>query len=547
MKVFSRLCVAWFRWLALVAVLVFTAWACVSHPLAQPTPDPVIQSMGQVPVVLMRQLDLLFMVDNSPSMKPKQDKMRDQFPQLIEALRDPTDQSLPDLRIAIVDSDLGSGAGASIRCPADATGIYGDMGKFQMRGAATCGANSDAQWLEFTKGSPVNFKGELKEVFGCLASNVGVAGCGLEHQLAAIEWAFYVKDNQSQLAFLRPDAYLGVVILTDEDDCSATPQTGMFNPRFAAESGSLRCSTRGHVCDGVTLAPPTEAPVSVPYESCHARVDSTCDDAKVDTSGATTCNPLVDVRQLATEVKALKGADADEKILVAGIFGTPRKGDNSAKKYVIDKLTENGNTVWGYWPICYDPAYMPSGSGYDATAGEHGATGGLRISAFLNEFKTENALSYSICESDFGPAMAGIGKRLQVMMRNLCVPFKLVDTSDDPGIQPDCRIAFKRPQQTTDANGKVSVALVEDVDPVPACDAARKPDCWELKLGNPNGSAEEQETARRCPATTATPSQLINVVRKPDDGLPDGTLAVMYCLSCVDLPDGIPKKKGCDY
>ncbi len=544
MKVCSRLYVAWFRWLALGMVLVFTVWACVSHPLAQPTPDPVQVTQGQVLVAPMRKLDLLFMVDNSPSMAPKQEKMAAQFPSLIDALRDPTDQSLPDLRVAIIDSDLGSGL--SGRCTKSAR--YGDMGKFQMRDAATCGANADARWLEQTKGSPVNFSGELKDVFKCFATKVGVEGCGFEHQLAAIEWAFYLPDNASQKEFLRQEAYLGIVILTDEDDCSATPNTAMFNPAYVGESGSLRCATRGHVCDGITLVSPTTEAVSAPYESCHARTDTTCDDAKDDASGMTACNPLVDVGQLAKEVKDLKGDAADDKILVAGIYGTPRKGDTSAKRYVIDKAIDEGNPagpqVFDYWPICYDPDYMPSGSGFDLTAAVHGATGGLRISAFLKEFKAENGLSYSICESDFGPAMAGIGKRLGEIMNDLCVPFKVVDISDASGIQADCRVAYSRPAGF-DAKG--NQVFKEDKDGIPACDASHTSGCWELKLGNANGTADEQETARRCPAQGSTPSQMINIIRKPGETLDDGTKAVMYCLSCVDALPGMQPKKGCDY
>lgn len=539
MKLRSRLYISSLRWLALLAVLVFAAWACVSHPLAQPTPDPVQETHGQIVVAPLRQLDLLFMIDNSGSMKPKQDKMRAQFPTLIEALRDPRDQSLPDLRIAIIDSDLGAGRSAS--CPK--SDRYGDVGRFQMRNAAECGANPDARWLELTKGNAINFKGELKDVFGCLASAVGVAGCGLEHQLGAIDWAFWLSDNASQKEFLRDQAYLGIVILTDEDDCSATPESTLFAAKHLGESGSLRCSTQGHVCEGVTLPMPATAPLSVPYESCHARTDRTCEDGKDDSN----CNPLLDVKKLASNLKALKSKDVDEKLLVAAIYGRPRQGETAEKKYVIDKVVESGVELWGYRPICYDPDYMPSGSGYDQTAADHGAAGGLRISAFLNEFKKENALGYSICESDFGPAMEGIGERLRKMMYNLCVPFKVVDTSDTPGVQADCRVAYKRRVKKVGADGQTTVAFEEDKDPIPACDDSHTPPCWELKLGNANGSADEQETARRCPATAATLSQWINIVRKPGDELEDGTQAVMYCLSCVEALPGMPPKKGCDY
>jgi hypothetical protein len=539
------------RWTTVLPVLPLGLWACVSHPLTQPIPEPRQVTDAYITVAPVRHLDLLFMIDNSPSMKPKQDKMKAQFPKLIDALRDPDDHTLPDLRIAIVDSDLG--AGNSTRC--SATRVYGDKGQFQMRGAADCGAKADARWLQYTQGQAVNFTGELSTVFGCLASNVGVAGCGYEHQLAALEWAFYFGDNKNQWDFLRPEAYLGIVLLTDEDDCSAPPESKMFQPTNPNESGSLRCATRAHACDGATLTYPTTAPLSVPYESCHARTDATCDEFQVDTSSATSCNPLMSLSQLADEVKQLKGggAEADSKILVAAIYGTPRAGDTVARPYKID-LTPNPDSppspiaqVYDYWPICYDPDFMPAGSGFDKTAADHGATGGLRIKAFLDQFKPANRLDYSICESDFGPAMDGIGKTLRNMMGNLCVPFKLADSSDEPGVQADCRVVYRTPRTVTDANGVASLVYDESPESLPRCDASRTPDCWEVKLGNTSGTADEQETAKRCPAKGSAPSQMINVVRKPGTTLVEGTKVGMQCVTCVDLPPGMPPIKGCDY
>ena len=68
------------RWLALGAGLLVCLWSCVSHPLAQPTPEPGQESDGHITIVPMRHLDLVFMVDNSPSMKPRQDKMHNPMP-----------------------------------------------------------------------------------------------------------------------------------------------------------------------------------------------------------------------------------------------------------------------------------------------------------------------------------------------------------------------------------------------------------------------------------------------------------------------------------
>ena len=538
------------RWAVLGAALPLALWACVSHPLAQPYPQPVQETDAQVTIVPMRRLDLLFMVDNSPSMKPKQDKMKEQFPKLIEALRDPLEGTLPDLRIAILDSDLGDAL--SGRCGTSAT--YGDRGTFQMRDATGCGANADARWLEYTKNQPINFTGELSGVFGCLASNLGVEGCGFEHQLGALEWAFYLEENKSQWDFLRPEAYLGIVILTDEEDCSAPPDTGMFAKWERTEAPSLRCATRAHVCDGMAFDYPSTGAVSVPYASCRARTDDTCA-GDVDTSQATSCNPLLKISRLADSVKQLKGGAeaATEKILVAGIYGTPRAGEAASAVYKIDLTPDLSRPdvpdakVLDYWPICYDPNFLPTASGFDKNAADHGATGGLRIDAFLDQFSENRRLKYSICEPDFGPAMKGIGDALTVMMGDLCVPFQLLDTSDEPGLQADCRVAYRIPRAATDEQGKVTLVYDEKAESLPACDATRTPDCWEVIPGKADGSSELEKRAwKSCPAKDGRLSQMVNVVRKPGDNLPVGTKAVMQCLTCVALPPGIPAPKGCE-
>jgi hypothetical protein len=536
------------RWFFLLAGVPFALWACTSHPLSQPAPSPGIQTDAEVIVKPIKQLDLLFMIDNSNSMESKQQKMKEQFPRLIEALRDPSDKTLPDLRVAIVDSDLGSGAsGASTKCGRPG---YGDHGKFQMRDPGSCGVADNAQWLQFTHNKPDNFEGSISDVFGCIAGKIGTGGCGYEHQLGAIHWAFYLKDNEKQLEFIRPNAYLGIVLLTDEDDCSAPHDTLMFEAKDPGSSTSLRCATRGHTCGKTPVTYPTTDSVIVPYASCHARTDETCDSSKVDTSQPTDCNPLLDIKKIADDIKKLKGDEADDKILVAAIYGTPLANDHSAKAYKIDKVArdkDSSDLMYEYWPICLDPEVPAPSSGYDIPSARRGATGGLRIDAFLGEFKKENSLAYSICERDFGPAMAGIGNRLIKMMENLCVPYKLVDTSPEPGIQGDCSVAYRRPVQKTNSQGKTVTTWMEDPNSIPPCDEKHTTDCWRLRLGNPNGNAEEKATAEQCKPTAKAPSQMVYIVRSPETDLPDGTKAVMHCLSCPDLEPGFSPTEGCDY
>jgi len=396
----------------------------------------------------LRQLDLVFMIDNSPSMAPKQQKLRDNFPRLISALKNPVDGSLPDLRVAIIDSDLGTdgayGGGSCAPNSANLNNPYGDDGKFQMIGATACGVtSSDAMWLEYRQGQPVNFVGQIDSVFACLAGNLGTLGCGEEHQLQAFEFALVEKGigNDNQRAMLRPNANLGLVFLSDEDDCSAAENDGMFgelsNP---LESASLRCVTRSGLCGGTNLTTsppgyPTTVPFEAPFSSCRARTDA-CPNALdggkgTDTSQPTACSPLRSIKRMADEIKALK-AKPDEQLFVVGIFGWPLDDSDMADAIYKIAPVPNPNTsdtshpvVYDTWPVCYDPSHQPSNpdlaTGFDSDAAGWGATGGLRLSAFVDEFAS-NGLKFSICQPDFSDSMRLVGGGMARKMQNLCLP-----------------------------------------------------------------------------------------------------------------------------
>ena len=437
-----------------------------------------------------------------------------------------------------------------------------------MRGAVGCGANPSALWLdEYPKGKPASHDPtmDISQVFGCLAGNLGALGCGQEHQLQSFEFALAAQNlhqDQSgglQNTFLRPQAYLGLVILSDEDDCSAATNDGMFGdkPELRGESTSLRCATRAHQCSGVNLtdAPPgypTSAKFEANFADCAARTDScpnaTDGNTATDTSGPTPCSPLKDIHHLAQEVKALK-ADPDNQIAVAGISGWPRTGANGSPdianaKYKIDLVPgprpedadDQQGPVWDYWPVCYDPDHEPADPAiFDADAWGWGAQGGLRISAFIDEFG-QNGLKSSICERDFSQAMWMFGDTIGVKrLQNLCINAKLMDVDPvTPGLQPDCRVVYRLPQIDS-TTGKVT--YTESSQSLPMCPAGATPDtvtadCWKLVI----------DTAK-CPVN----GQVISVVRTAaeiaDGPLAGGTKIAMQCWTCPDFTS----QPGCDY
>ena len=511
-----------------------------------------------------RLLDLVVMIDNSPSMAPKVSKLNAQFPKLIAALKNPNDGTLPDLRVAVIDSDLGTGGAYSAGAcgpktlPNGMMSTYGDLGAFQMLTTPTaCTFNTGAEFLEYKSGRPVNYTGDINTVFACLASNLGTLGCGEEHQLQAFEFALAAKgvgNEQQQADFLRANAYLGLVFLTDEDDCSAATNDGMFGDKadLRGESASLRCATRSHTCGGRKLSDsppgyPTSAAFTHAFSDCQPRMGDECPMGS-DTSAPTNCNPLRSVKQLADEMKALK-ADPDNQILVAGIFGWPLTDADMAKaEYKIAPIPNPNTadtqhpTVYDYWPVCYDPNHAPaaattdSATGFDSTAAGWGATGGLRESAFVDEFGA-NGMKYSICQPDFSSIMSTIGSAVAGKTQNLCVPYKLFDKDlVTAGMQPDCRVVWRTP--VVDPTDPTKIIYQENPNSLPVCPAGSSmgnvsEDCWQLV-----------SDTSKCPVN----GQLVQVFRTAAEiaanpQLPTGTKLGMQCRGCpADSTD-----PGCAY
>ena len=76
-----------------------------------------------------------------------------------------------------------------------------------------------------------NYAGNLPDVFTCIAA-LGQEGCGFEHQFAAITRALGADGQPAPVenqGFLRRDAYLAIVMITNEDDCSVPAGVPLFD------------------------------------------------------------------------------------------------------------------------------------------------------------------------------------------------------------------------------------------------------------------------------------------------------------------------------
>ena len=518
--------------IAMIAALV----GCHSTPLEWGNGNcavPGYTNLGTSVLTSPRLVDVAFVVNNSPSMAAKREKLLAQFPKLMHTLADPVDGSLPNLRVAFLDGNMGT----------DGSHL-GDAGELQMVDAPSCGiTDPTARWLQMLTLTPANYVGDTTQDLTCLLRNLPQGACEYQQLLRAAATSDSATGPANLSAFVRKNAYLGLVLISDEDDCSTFPNGSMFAPDIPSETASLRCATRGHSCGGQNFGYPTTNAVTAPLTDCRARTDS-CP-ATADATSPTSCSPLADVHLLAERIKALKSSE--DSVAVAAIFGWPRTdADLSTATYKIAPVPNphsvrgQPSTIHDLWPICYDLDHPPSNpdpeTGYDPVAAAYGAKPGLRLSAFVDEFH-EQGLKFSMCQPDWSDAMQMFGGTSDLILRSICLDAKVVDA--DPSTtdrKPDCIFDLFLPKVEEVSTPSTSACMTGDSSEwtrtrIPRCDNvdAGAP-CWKVTIDT-----------MRCPAR----GQLVSIINYSAPYIPAGTRLSIQCRVCPDPDAGISSQPGC--
>src|SRR6185436_16536720 len=170
----------------------------VGREAGAPSADAAVDA---APVV-SHAVDLLFMIDNSPTMIAKRNVAPALFNVLLSAL-EKAPSGRPDLHVGVITSDLGAGSRPLANGGCQRFG--GDRGLLQAK--AGCGLEGGALFLSSGRDGHNNFTGGIEEAFSCL-SNVGSAGCGYEHQLQSVRVALDGKLAPENKDFLRDEAVL---------------------------------------------------------------------------------------------------------------------------------------------------------------------------------------------------------------------------------------------------------------------------------------------------------------------------------------------------
>lgn len=373
---------------ALAALLLASACHDPDPDLLDAMPDGPETSRTQVltyKALANPDLDLLFVIDDSPSMIDKQTSLKAAFPMLVAQLSSITG-GVPNLHLGVISTDMGT-KGSAVTVPG---GAIGQIGQGGCSGNGKNGALQTAQatlmngdrFLTLERSGARNFSGTLEDTFSQMAS-LGAGGCGFEQDLHALRRALETGVNPG---FVRDSANLAVVVLTDEDDCSIL-DPGMLGPESAALGPlqSFRCFRFGVECSPDTV---NELGVKT---GCKPRAASTL---------------MEDIAPFKQALLAAKGGDA-RKVSFGVFAGT------SALPVEVELRTLQGTGTM--------VNALKHSCEYTVATGSAVADPPIRLQALATSIGA-NATITSVCSADLTPAAIEIGQGIKRLVGDTCLP-----------------------------------------------------------------------------------------------------------------------------
>jgi hypothetical protein len=461
---------------------------CPSREVSKVDISQAKRDKKNIPVVAERDIDILFVIDDSESMEDEQNSLAANFPLFIDKLEN-IQGGLPNVHIGVISTNVGAHPDIDKCAPEDSkNGVL--QSAFTTNPAfPQCadggGLSLDGTFIrdvlnEDTKERERNYTGDLAGVFSCMAV-LGIEGCGFEMQLEAMYKALSPDANAG---FLREDAFLAIIFITDEDDCSA-PDARMFDPTVTSKESALgpidsfRCFEFGVQCN------PDNPRILGDKVDCAPREDSPY---------------MYSVQRYVDFVKSLKPNDPT-KVIVAGIIGYDEENPDEPLE-VITEIKQVGE-VFSLVPACQIMGTDPEGNPIVTSK----ATPGVRLRAFLEQFPERNTIT-TICNDDLSGALDIISEELRALLDNPnCLTSDVFIREETADVRPyDCQ---------------VSEVLFGEETALPHCDspdesATNKP-CWHIRV-NMDGCA-----------AAGAPFQEVVVEREMDQQPNSATDIVVQC------------------
>ena len=419
-----------------------------------------------VVIVGTRDVDILFVIDNSGTMAEEQLRLSQNFASFIQVLESKDVDA--NYRIGITTSDSGNP-----RCPASTyTPENGalvlsscldrvDDDEFRANGEDFSSActdfcakrNADLKvvptttqydskpapraWIERIDGkSNIGGVSSNVEAFRCYGPQ-GVAGCGFEQQLESMYHALVKasdKNYPSNYGFLRESAILSIIIITDEADCSyqeaqkeifTTNKVFWYDPNEDVAPTSAVCWKAGVECTGTS-----------PYSECHA-ANYGLDGAVGAPKPEAVLRPVSDYIDFVRSLEAGKRAiDDSQRVVISLIAGVPLGYDTrEAEIAYADSPDEFYQENFGIGPGCVWEETM----GWPSTA-----VPPVREREFAEAFIDPGASGrnlYTICQDDYSAALRTIAERIRDRLEPLCLPRCALDTVPDSAtLEPNCQV-----------------------------------------------------------------------------------------------------------
>jgi hypothetical protein len=410
--------------------------------------------------VSTKKVDVLFMLDNSPGTSSKQNELKARFPELIKIIDSFGRVNPAWYHIGVVTSDMGAGQftlGGGQCHPG------GDRGKLRAIGKSadvTCQApTGDVNFIDYNQIDGTNnlpTGQDLATSFGCMAS-VGVTGCGFEAPLESVYRALHDPPPENH-DFLRSDALLVVMWLTDEDDCSADPDTDLFDPS-ATQYGALqsyRCTNYSIACG--------DPPMLMPYGDSGGNLAASmpCQDADPSVNKLIPVSKYID---FFTKPASQGGIKADpHDVILAGISAPTNDVESKALNPSVFPPAPCTGPIDGMHCVV---VLQPSCTAPQNTQFYGDPAVRLRqvIDSAVNKQET------SVCDTSYQSAMQSFGALIVSNIGGSCVTSPLADPNN-----PVCVV------QDVISNSDGSTTI----DELPSCEKnGGTTPCWKIEARDP--------------------------------------------------------------
>ncbi len=433
---------------------------CNQHPL-----KPVELEKGQVDttsidLAINKNVDILFVIDNSGSMGEEQANLAANFGAIIERLEEPAVAA--NYRIGVTTTDNGNPW-----CPAGTTTpeggklvmssckdrlgdfVFGDTVDVQDLACndicqldaaqlevqpTTTDVDAEAKprpWLESIEGRTNLPAGTaMADAFKCFGPQ-GVNGCGFESQLESmyLSLARAADENEASYGFLRDDALLAVIHVTDEEDCSYEKdwsdifaQDGnkvFWSDPTAQFPSSAVCWNAGVACSGDPSG----------YDSCTA-VNKDIEGNLTDDESAAVLHPL---RRYTDRLQGIEDQkreiNPEAEVIVALIGGVADDGS----VYYADASAS-------------DPEFQDSFGIGPGCSGQDGvkAVPPVRLREFTEAFTDDNM--FSVCNPNYTPALDAIAEKLLAQLEPACYTLCAEDSDESTALlEPECTVEQRLP------------------------------------------------------------------------------------------------------